>query len=110
MKLTFPTRVREFKAFDSKMKGPELKMTVTEEIRNRLEAGLSPRHLEIEDQSEAHRGHAGFREGGESHFHVEIHAAQFAGMSRIARHRAVHEALGKDLMGRIHALSLTLEE
>lgn len=109
MKLTFPTRTRQFKAFDSKMKGQETKMTVTEEIKARLQEAFAPSHLKIEDQSESHRGHAGFREGGESHFHVEITSDKFKGLSRIARHRAVHNALGKDLVGRIHALSLTLQ-
>jgi BolA protein len=84
-------------------------MSVTEEMRERLQKAFQPRRLEIEDQSEAHRGHAGYQEGGESHFHVTIAADAFGDMPRIARHRAVHEALGKDLVGRIHALSLTIE-
>ncbi|MEM7723670.1 MAG: BolA family protein, partial [Pseudomonadota bacterium] len=50
----------------------------------------------------------GFREGGESHFNVVIESAAFEGLSRIARHRAVHEALGKDLVADIHALSLKI--
>ncbi len=60
------------------------------------------------DDSERHRGHAGWREGGETHFTVTMAADAFAGMPRIARHRAVHEALGADLLGRIHALALNL--
>ena len=84
-------------------------MGVTEEIRNRLEAVFAPETLEIEDESESHRGHAGYRDGGESHFRVAIRAAAFADMSRIDRHRAVHRALGADLVGRIHALALKVE-
>jgi BolA protein len=61
------------------------------------------------DESERHRGHAGYREGGESHFRVTIAAPAFGAMSRIDRHRAVHEALGRDLVARIHALALTIE-
>ncbi|SEF59389.1 BolA family protein [Jhaorihella thermophila] len=83
-------------------------MSVTEEIRNRLEQAFRPTLLEVVDDSERHRGHAGYREGGESHFNVTIRAAAFAGMSRIERHRAVHAALGKDLVGRIHALALDI--
>ncbi|NDH25968.1 MAG: BolA family transcriptional regulator [Rhodobacteraceae bacterium] len=59
-------------------------------------------------ESESHRGHAGFQEGGESHFRVRLISADFVAQSRIARHRAVHAALGKDLMGEIHALALDL--
>lgn len=83
-------------------------MSVTDEIRNRLEHAFRPTLLEVVDDSERHRGHAGYREGGESHFNVKIRAAAFEGQSRIARHRAVHEALGPDLVGRIHALSLDI--
>lgn len=81
-------------------------MSVTEEIEARLAAAFKPRRLEVVDESERHRGHAGYREGGESHFRVTIEAEGFAGLSRIARHRAVHDALGKDLVARIHALAL----
>lgn len=82
---------------------------VTAEIRSRLEAAFSPAELQVVDDSESHRGHAGYQEGGQSHFNVRIRAAAFAGQSRIARHRAVHAALGADLMGRIHALALDLD-
>ena len=83
-------------------------MTRTQEIETRLREALAPSALEVRDDSEKHRGHAGYQEGGESHFHVVIRSAVFEGQSRIARHSAVHDALGKDLMGRIHALSLDL--
>jgi len=84
-------------------------MRVSDEIRTRLEAAFAPTRLEVVDDSESHRGHGGYREGGESHFNVAIRARAFAGKSRILRHRAVHDALGKDLVGRIHALSLDID-
>jgi BolA protein len=84
-------------------------MSVTQEIHDRLEAAFQPRALEVVDDSESHRGHGGYREGGESHFIVTIRADGFAGMSRVARHRAVHEAMGKDLVARIHALALDID-
>lgn len=84
-------------------------MAVTEEIRSRLEAEFRPTRLDVVDESERHRGHAGWREGGESHFRVTIAAPAFAPMSRIERHRAVHDALGRELVGRIHALALKIE-
>lgn len=82
-------------------------MPIAEEMRARLEAAFAPTELEISDDSEGHRGHAGYREGGESHFSVRIRAAGFAGMGRVARHRAVHAALG-DIVPRIHALALDI--
>ncbi len=84
-------------------------MSVTQEIADRLEGAFKPRELNVVDDSESHRGHAGHREGGESHFNVRIRAAQFADMSRLARHRAVHGALGPDLIARIHALAIDVD-
>ncbi|MEM9580819.1 MAG: BolA family protein [Pseudomonadota bacterium] len=84
-------------------------MSKTEEIRAALQAALHPSVLDVVDDSESHRGHAGYQEGGESHFNVRIRAAVFEGKSRIARHRMVHAALGAGLMARIHALALDLD-
>lgn len=83
-------------------------MRVTDEIRAKLEAAFQPQTLEIVDESEKHRGHAGYREGGQTHFRVRIADPVFGPMSRIERHRAVHGALGPELIGRIHALALEI--
>lgn len=83
-------------------------MPVSKEIRERLESAFAPRRLEIVDESEGHRGHAGWREGGESHFRVRIESEKFSDMNRLERHRAVHAALGPGLIGRIHALVLEI--
>ena len=83
-------------------------MTRSEKIRDRLERAFAPRHLEVIDESESHRGHAGHQDGGESHFRVVIGADALQPLSRIARHRAIHDALGKDLMNEIHALALVV--
>ena len=83
-------------------------MSVTAEIEQKLTEAFAPSEIEVIDESEKHRGHAGYREGGESHFQVRMRAAEFSGMSRIERHRAVHAALGAELVGRIHALALDL--
>lgn len=83
-------------------------MRVEDEIRAKLDAAFQPSALSVLDESEQHRGHAGYQEGGQSHFRVAITADGFADMSRIARHRAVHSALGPELIGRIHALALEI--
>ena len=82
-------------------------MAIRDEIHARLTAAFAPEVLHIQDDSEKHRGHGGWREGGETHFNVTIRAPGLASMTRIARHRAVHQALG-DLTTRIHALSLDI--
>jgi BolA family transcriptional regulator, general stress-responsive regulator len=73
-------------------------------IRAALEARLHPQALEVLDESAAHAGHAGAREGG--HYRVHIVSESFRGLAPLARHRLVYEALGA-LMGQgIHALAI----
>ena len=79
---------------------------IADEMRERL-AGLSPVDLQVLDESEDHRGHAGYRDGGQSHFRIRMTSAAFDGLSRIERHRLVHRTLG-DIVPRIHALALEL--
>lgn len=86
-----------------------MQIRVIDEIEGRLRAAFAVTALTVEDESEQHRGHAGWREGGQTHFHVALRSPDLAGLTRIARHRAVHKALGADLVARIHALRLSLE-
>ena len=83
-------------------------MELAEEMRRRLEAAFAPTRLEIVDESEGHRGHGGWREGGGTHWRIRMEAPSLGPMSRVERHRAVHAALGPELIGRIHALALEL--
>jgi BolA protein len=76
------------------------------EIMKRLTRALEPTHLEVRNESVSHRGHAGDDGSGESHFSVDIVAPAFAGMSRVARQRAVNAALADLLAERIHALAI----
>jgi BolA family transcriptional regulator, general stress-responsive regulator len=85
-------------------------MRIEDQISARLTATFAPAHLKVINESHRHAGHAGDDGSGESHFRVEIRASAFAGQTRIARHRAVHAALGADLIGRIHALALDIAE
>jgi BolA protein len=79
---------------------------VAEQMKTRLEAAFAPSRLEIVDDSERHAGHAGHREGGESHFTVVIESAAFTGLSRVERQRRVNRALVEELAGPVHALSI----
>ncbi len=83
--------------------------TIADRIRRKLEDAFSPTELEIEDQSHRHAGHGGWREGGETHFHVSMTSAAFNGQGRVARQRAVYAALKAELEERVHALGLTLK-
>lgn len=81
-------------------------MTVEQTIYDRLSAGLSPHRLEVKDESALHAGHAGAREGGQSHFRIEVVSSRFEGLSRLARHRIVHAILRDELEGPVHALAM----
>lgn len=83
-------------------------MTLEQEIHAALDAAFAPTLLAVINESHKHAGHAGDDGSGESHWRVEISSAAFDGQSRIAKHRAIHSALGKDIIGRIHALSLQI--
>lgn len=81
-------------------------MSVRDTIIAKLAGRLEPTHLEVIDESNRHRGHAGWREGGETHFRVRIATRHFDGLARIAQHRAVMDALAEELAGPIHALAI----
>jgi BolA protein len=74
-------------------------------IRERLEAGFSPTHLQVKDQSHLHAGHAGAQDGM-GHFEITIIADAFEGKSRIERHRMVYGAMGSLMQTDIHALKI----
>lgn len=84
-------------------------MSLAQEIKNRLEAGLNPESVDVIDESEQHIGHAGYQDGGESHWRVVIKASALDDMSRVARHRAIHSAIGADIIKRIHALAIDIQ-
>ena len=75
-------------------------------ITEKLEAALTPQHLEVIDESHQHAGHGGWREGGETHFRVVLVADAFAGRSRLERHRLVNGALAQELAEGVHALAI----
>jgi stress-induced morphogen len=89
-------------------------MNRKERIEAALRAAFSPEALVVEDDSAHHAGHAGVTgaghagQGGETHYNVAMRAARFTGMNRVARSRAVHEALAAEFAGGLHALALTL--
>lgn len=80
--------------------------SMAERITSKLESELAPEHLRVIDESHQHQGHGGWREGGETHFRVEVVSSAFAGKSRLERHRLVNAALAQELADRVHALAI----
>ncbi|MEM5583607.1 BolA family protein [Roseibium sp. AS2] len=83
-------------------------MNIQQTITDKLTAAFQPSFVDVIDESENHRGHGGWREGGETHFRVRIAAAAFEGMNRVARHRAINDLLADELAGKVHALALEI--
>jgi len=77
-----------------------------EKITTKLTQAFAPEYLEVIDDSESHRGHAGHSGSGESHFNIIISKNAFEGKSRVARHQMIHDLLKQELAEKIHALSI----
>ncbi len=78
-------------------------MSVADAIKSKLESGLSPVVLHIENESHMHGGPA-----TESHYKLTVVSEQFAAMSRVQRHQAVYKILAEELHNGVHALALHL--
>ncbi|MBB4040562.1 BolA protein [Microvirga flocculans] len=81
-------------------------MTLTDWIKQTLQEHLHPLQLTVTDESEQHRGHGGWREGGETHFRVHIVSDAFTGKSRVERHRLVNGVLKEAFDRGLHALAV----
>jgi BolA family transcriptional regulator, general stress-responsive regulator len=81
-------------------------MATRDIITEKLTKAFAPASLTVLDESHQHVGHAGYREGGETHFRVHIVAEAFRGKSRLERHRMVNETLAAELKGGVHALAI----
>lgn len=77
-------------------------MTVQQSIESKLQAALSPLHLEVVNESSMHN----VPKGSETHFKVLVVSPVFEGLGLVDRHRRVNEALRDDLRAGVHALSI----
>ena len=76
-------------------------------IEQALQQRLNPIGLEVIDESHLHAGHAGAASG--RHFRVRVRSERFAGLTRIARHRLVYDAVAELIPQGIHALAIEAE-
>jgi BolA protein len=84
-------------------------MNMKSRIEAKLQAAFDPVMLDVVDDSEAHRGHGGYREGGNTHFNVTIKAATFNGLSRVAQQRLINKELVLEFEDGLHALALFVQ-
>jgi BolA protein len=79
-------------------------------IELQLRQALAPSVLEVIDESAAHAGHAGANGLGRgTHFRVRIGGPAFTGLSRVAHHRLVYDALQKFTDAGLHALAIEIQ-
>jgi len=82
-------------------------MSMKSSMTAKLEAAFSPERLEVLNESHLHAGHQpGFDGEGETHMRIRIVSSAFAGMSRVARHRAINEVVKAELDAGLHALAV----
>ena len=81
-------------------------MTAVDRITRRLTEAFQPASLNVVDESHLHKGHAGHRPGGETHFRVKIAADAFRGVSRVEAHRLINAALADEFAAGLHALAI----
>ena len=81
-------------------------MSIAATIREKLMFALRPARLDVINESYLHAGHRSSPGTGESHFCVLVMSPEFAGKSRVARHRLVNDTLAAELKGRVHALAI----
>ncbi len=84
-------------------------MNMHERILAKLQAAFDPELLEVVDDSEAHRGHGGYREGGNTHFNVVIKASAFNGLNRVTQQRLINKELVQEFEDGLHALALSVQ-
>lgn len=82
-------------------------MSIQSTIETKLNAALRPERLSVINESHLHAHHKPEFDGeGETHFRVRIVSDVFAGMGRLARHRAVNDLLSEELAAGVHALAI----
>ncbi|HMN88240.1 MAG TPA: BolA family protein [Bauldia sp.] len=81
-------------------------MSAVERITRTLTEAFAPGDLKVVDESHLHKGHAGHRPEGESHFRIKITASAFRGKTRVEAHRMIYRALAGEIAAGVHALAI----
>ncbi len=74
-------------------------------IERKLKSDLHAIHVEVEDETWKHAGHAGAATGG-GHFTVLVVSPKFVGLNSLDRRRLVFSVLQSEMQGEIHALTV----
>ena len=85
------------------------KMKTSIAIKEKLNKEFSPSFLEVDDVSEMHKGHIGYKEGQETHFIIKIKSVKFYGMKKIEIHRLINGILTEEWENGAHSISINAE-
>jgi BolA protein len=85
-------------------------MDRSDRLYHLIEKKLQPEKLDIVDESHLHQGHSGWQEGGQTHYRVVIKASTLNGLSRIAQHRAINDAVKQEFASGLHALAIKISD
>jgi BolA protein len=77
-------------------------MKIQKEITQKLILTFQPVTLDVLNESHQHS----VPQNSETHFKVIVVSEQFKGLSLIQRHRAIYEALKKEIAQGVHALAI----
>ena len=80
--------------------------TIRELLVDILARELEPQALSVDDESDQHAGHGGWREGGETRFRIDVVSRTFSGKSRLERHRIVNALAAPAFARGLHALAI----
>lgn len=76
-------------------------------IQQRLQTAFSPEKLEVIDDSDKHKGHAGSQNGA-GHYTIIIVTECFKDVPRIEAHREIYRVLDDLIPEQIHALQIKI--
>ena len=77
-------------------------------IYKKLNDFFKPDYLEVINDSDKHKGHAGSPNTGNSHFSIKIKSVKLSSLSRVAGQRLIYDVLQDEMNSYIHALSIKI--
>jgi len=78
-------------------------------IKEKLNKEFSPYFLEVDDVSEMHKGHKGYKEGQATHFAIKIKSEKFYGRKKVEIHRLINSILVEEWENGVHSISINAE-
>ena len=86
---------------------PVTQRALAGQMQERLQQRLDSPDVTVIDESAAHAGHAGANGTGfGTHFRVKVASPMFQGLSRVACHRLVYDALHDFIAQGVHAVAI----